>query len=51
MKDKCKDLTGRNQFSHHSKTWIPQHTRKSRCGFKHLMMLIEDSKKNINNFL
>ena len=24
----------RTQFSQNSKSWLPQHTRKARCGFK-----------------
>jgi hypothetical protein len=43
----------RTQFSQRSNPWIPQQTRKSRFGFKksHLMMLVEDFKKDINNSL
>jgi hypothetical protein len=26
--------TIKTQFSHHRKSWIPQHTGKARCGFK-----------------
>jgi hypothetical protein len=41
-KGKCKNLTTRNQdylasstqYSHHSKSWIPQHIRKARFRFK-----------------
>jgi hypothetical protein len=43
----------RTQFFHNSKSRIPQHTMEERSEFKksHLMMLIEDFKKNINNSL
>ena len=60
VKGKGKNLTNRNQgdmiirtqFSHDSKSWIPQHTRKADLDLKpHLMMLIEDFKKDINNSL
>jgi hypothetical protein len=26
--------TIRTQFSHHNKSWVPQHSRKARCGLK-----------------
>ena len=39
------------QFSNHSKPWIPQHTRKANSDLKsYLMMMMEDFKKDINNF-
>ena len=40
------------QFSHHSKPWIPKHTGKVRlCLKSHLMVMIKEFKKNINNSL
>jgi hypothetical protein len=36
------------QNSYHSEAWIVQHIRKARFTFK---IIIEDLKKNINNFL
>ena len=42
----------RTQYSHHSESWIPQHTRKQDSDLKsYLMMLVEDFKKDINNTL
>ena len=42
----------RTQFSHHSKSWILQHTRKADVDLKsHFMILIEDFEKDINNSL
>jgi hypothetical protein len=42
----------RTQFSHNSKYLITQNTREARLDLKpHLMMLIEDFKKDINNSL
>ena len=59
--DKCKNISNRKprllgiirtQFSYHSEPWIPQHTGKARlCLKSHLMMMIEDCKKDINNYL
>jgi hypothetical protein len=42
----------RTQYSHHSKSWIPQHMRKQDSDLKsYLMMLVEDFKKGLNNSL
>ena len=53
----------RTQFSHYSEPWISQHTRKASPGYpntpekqdsdlkSHLMMMIQDFKKDINNSL
>jgi hypothetical protein len=38
----------RTHFSHHSKSWIHDHTGKARFGFKSLlMMMMKDFKKDI----
>jgi E3 ubiquitin-protein ligase DOA10 len=40
----------RTKFSHYSKSWIHDHTRKARFRLKsYLMMIIENLKKDINN--
>jgi hypothetical protein len=51
-----KTISNRNQgiiISQHSKSWIPHHTRNASLWFKksHLMMMIEDFLKDINNSL
>jgi hypothetical protein len=59
-KGKCKKLSNRNQdhthiriqHSHLSHSWIPQHTKKLDLDLKaYLMMMVEDTKKDINNSL
>jgi hypothetical protein len=41
----------RAHFSHHSKSWIPQHTLETQDSDlkSYLTMLVEDFKKDINN--
>jgi hypothetical protein len=42
----------RTQFYLHSESWIPQHTEKQDLDLKsHLMSLVHDFKKDINNSL